>query len=98
MSVRPLRDRVLVKRLEAEEKTAGGLYVPSSAKEKPQRGEVMAVGSGKVNKDGQVIPMQLKVGDQILFSKYSGSDVKIEGTEHLILREDDVLGVFENNS
>lgn len=98
MSVRPLRDRVLVKPSEAEEKTAGGLFVPSSAKEKPQRGEVIAVGRGKINKDGDIIPMQLAVGDQVLYSKYSGSEVKLEGETHLILREDDILGVFLNNS
>ena len=98
MTVRPLRDRVLVKPSEAEEKTAGGLYVPSSAKEKPQRGEVIAVGNGKVGKDGSLIAMQLNVGDQVLYSKYSGSEVKLDGDTHLILREDDVLGVFLNNS
>ena len=95
MTVRPLQDRLLVKRIEAEEKTAGGLYVPTSAKEKPQQGEVLAVGRGKLNSDGEAIAMQVKVGDRVLFSKYSGSEVKIDGIEHLILREDDVLGVFE---
>lgn len=95
MTVRPLQDRVLVKRVDAEEKTAGGLYVPSSAKEKPQQGEVVAVGNGRLNKDGGVIAMQVKVGDRILFSKYSGTEVKIEGEEHLIMREDDILGIFE---
>lgn len=97
MSVRPLRDRVLVKRLEAEEKTAGGLFVPSSAKEKPQQAEVVAVGNGRLSKDGKVVPMQVAVGDRVLFSKYTGSEVKLDGVEHLILREDDILGVFVNN-
>ncbi len=96
MNVRPLRDRVLIKRVEAEEKSAGGIYMPASAKEKPQQAEVVAVGTGRVNKDGATIAMQVKVGDRILFSKYSGSEVKIEGEEHLILREDDILGVFES--
>ena len=95
MSVRPLRDRVLVKRVQAEEKTAGGLFMPASAKEKPQQGEIMAVGRGRMNKDGEFIAMQVSVGDRILFSKYSGSEVKLEGEELLILREDDILGVFE---
>lgn len=96
MNVRPLRDRVLIKRLEAEEKSAGGIYMPASAKEKPQQAEVVAVGTGRVSKDGNIVAMQVKVGDRILFSKYSGSEVKIEGEEHLILREDDILGVFES--
>jgi chaperonin GroES len=95
MKVRPLYDRILIKRVEEEEKTAGGLYIPDTAKEKPQQGIVVAVGNGKIQEDGSLRKLELKAGDKILFSKYSGNDIKIDGTEHLILREDDVLAVLE---
>ena len=95
MKVRPLYDRILIKRVDEEEKTAGGLFIPDTAKEKPQQGLVVAVGNGKVQEDGSLRKLEIKAGDKILFSKYSGNDIKIEGTEHLILREDDVLAVLE---
>lgn len=95
MKIRPLQDRVIVKRLEEEEKTKGGIIIPDSAKEKPQQGKVIAVGKGKVADDGKVIKLDVKVGDKILFSKYGGSEVKIGGEEHLIMREDDILGIIE---
>jgi chaperonin GroES len=96
MKVRPLQDRVLIKRLEDEtEKTKGGLYIPDSAKEKPQQGKVMAVGKGRVSDDGKVIPLDVKAGDKILFGKYSGSEIKVDGEELLIMREEDILGVVE---
>ncbi len=95
MKIRPLQDRVIVKRLEEEEKTKGGIIIPDTAKEKPQEGKVIAVGKGKVTEDGKVIPLDVKVGDRILFGKYSGTEVKIEGEEHLIMREDDILGIIE---
>jgi len=88
-----LQDRVLVKRLDGEEKSAGGIIIPDAAKEKPQQGEVVAVGSGRVTEDGKVRPLDLKQGDKILFGKYSGTEVKFSGTEYLIMREDDILGV-----
>jgi chaperonin GroES len=95
MKIRPLQDRVIVKRLEEEEKTKGGIIIPDTAKEKPQEGKVIAVGKGKVTEDGKVIPMDVKVGDKILFGKYSGTEIKIGGEEHLIMREEDILGVIE---
>jgi len=95
MKVRPLYDRILVKRIEEEEKTAGGLYIPDTAKEKPQQAIVVAVGNGKLQEDGSLRKLEIKAGDKILFSKYSGNDIKIDGTEHLIMREDDVLAVLE---
>ena len=95
MKVRPLYDRILIKRVDEEEKTAGGLFIPDTAKEKPQQGIVVAVGAGKVQEDGSLRKLEIKAGDKILFSKYSGNDIKIDGTEHLILREDDVLAVLE---
>ena len=96
MKVRPLQDRVLIKRLEEDvEKTKGGLYIPDSAKEKPQQGKVMAVGKGRVSDDGKVIPLDVKAGDKILFGKYSGSEIKVDGEELLIMREEDILGVVE---
>jgi chaperonin GroES len=96
MKIRPLQDRVIVKRLEDEdEKTKGGIIIPDTAKEKPQRGKVVAVGKGKLNEDGKVIAMDVKKGDVILFGKYAGSEIKIDGEEHLIMREDDILGVLE---
>ncbi len=95
MKLRPLQDRVLVKRIAEEEKTKGGIIIPDTAKEKPQEGKVIAVGKGKLNDDGKLIPLQVKVGDKILFGKYSGSEIKIDGEEHLIMREEDILGVVE---
>lgn len=96
MKVRPLADRILVKRVEEETKTAGGILIPDNAKEKPMEAAVVAVGTGKVLADGKVRPMEVKVGDRVLFSKYSGTEIKLEGTEHLILREDDILGIVNN--
>ncbi|HZP46575.1 MAG TPA: co-chaperone GroES [Candidatus Binataceae bacterium] len=93
--IRPLGDRILVKRIQEEEKTKGGIIIPDTAKEKPQEGKVVAVGKGKKNEEGTVIPLEVKAGDRILFGKYSGSEIKLDGEEHLILREDDVLGVLE---
>src|SRR5262245_5151445 len=96
IKIRPLQDRVIVKRLEEEvEKTKGGIIIPDTAKEKPQQGKIIATGKGKVNDDGKVTPLDVKVGDRILFGKYSGSEIKIDGEEHLIMREDDILGVVE---
>ncbi len=95
MKFRPLQDRILVKRVESEERTAGGLIIPDTAKEKPQEGEVMAVGNGKKLENGSVQALDVKVGDRILFGKYSGSEIKIDGVEHLILREDEILGVLD---
>jgi chaperonin GroES len=96
MTIRPLHDRILVKRLEEQEKTAGGLYIPDTAKEKPIEALVVAVGNGKVLEDGTVRKLDVKEGDRVLFGKYSGTEVKIEGEEHLIMREDDILGVIES--
>lgn len=96
LKIRPLHDRLIVKRLDEEEKTRGGIIIPDSAKEKPQQGEVLAVGNGKVLNDGEKVPLDVKVGDKILFSKYSGNDIKIDGEEYLIMREDDVQAVIEN--
>ena len=96
MKIRPLQDRVIVKRLEeAVEKTKGGIIIPDTAKEKPQHGKVIAVGKGKLNDDGKLTPLDVKVGDKILFGKYSGSEIKIDGEEHLIMREEEILGVVE---
>lgn len=95
MNLRPLQDRIIVKRLEEENVTAGGIFIPDTAKEKPQRGEIVAVGKGKVTDDGKLQPMEVKVGDKVLFGKYSGTEIKIEGQDYLIMREDDVLGVIE---
>jgi chaperonin GroES len=95
MKIRPLNDRILVKRLEGEEKTAGGIIIPDSAKEKPAEGEIVAVGSGKLNDAGERVAMDVKVGDRVLFSKYGGTDVKLDGEDYLIMREDDILGVIE---
>ena len=99
MNIRPLYDRIVVKRIEeSAEKTASGLFIPDSAKEKPQEGEVIAVGQGKRADDGKLIALDVKVGDRILFGKYSGSDIKMDGEEYLIMREDEVLGVIEAKS
>jgi len=95
MKIRPLQDRVIVKRLEEEEKTKGGIIIPDTAKEKPQEGKVIAVGKGKITEEGKVVPLDVKVGDRILFGKYAGTEIKIEGEEHLIMREEDILGVIE---
>ena len=95
MKVRPLQDRLLVRRVEEEEKTKGGIIIPDSAKEKPIEGEVIAVGSGKILDNGKVLPLEVRPGDRILFGKYSGTDIKLDGVEHLILREDEVLGVIQ---
>ncbi|MDD5722621.1 MAG: co-chaperone GroES [Syntrophales bacterium] len=95
MKIRPLHDRIIVKRLEEEEKTKGGIIIPDSAKEKPMEGKVIAVGNGKVTDDGKILTMDVKAGDKVLFSKYSGTEVKIDGVEHLIMREDDILGIIE---
>lgn len=95
MNIKPLHDRVVVKRVEDEPTTDGGIIIPDSAKEKPAQGEIMAVGGGKIKDDGNILPMNVKVGDRILFSKYSGTEVKLEGQEYLIMREDDILGIIE---
>ena len=95
MKIRPLQDRIIVKRLEEETKTKGGIIIPDTAKEKPVEGKIIAVGKGKVADDGKLIPMDVKVGDKVLFSKYGGTEVKIDGEEYLIMREDDILGVIE---
>jgi len=95
MKFRPLHDRILVERVESEEKTAGGIILPDTAKEKPQQGKIISVGTGKRTEDGKVLPMELKAGDTILFGKYSGTEIKIEGNEYLIMKEDDVLGIVE---
>lgn len=95
MTIRPLQDRVLVKRLQEEEKTKGGIIIPDTAKEKPIEGKVVAVGNGYVQKDGKVRKLDVKKGDRVLFGRYSGTDIKIDGEEHLIMREDDILAVIE---
>src|SRR4030043_43616 len=95
MQIRPLHDRLIVKRLEEEEKTKGGIIIPDTVKEKPIEGKVIAVGTGRVKKDGTKIPMEVKKGDQILFAKYAGTEVKIDGEEHLMMKEDDVLAIME---
>jgi len=95
MKIRPLQDRIIVKRIEEEEKTKGGIIIPDTAKEKPMEGEVIAVGSGKVLENGTKQSPEVKKGDRVLFGKYSGTEVKIDGVEHLIMREDDILGVIE---
>lgn len=95
MNLRPLKDRVLIKYSEEPEKSAGGLFIPDTAKEKPQRGEIVAVGTGKITDDGKVQKMEVKVGDIVLFEKYSGSKINIDETEYLIIREDDILGIVQ---
>jgi chaperonin GroES len=95
MKIRPLQDRILVKRLEEEETSKGGIIIPDTAKEKPSQGMVIAVGKGKVLEDGKQMPLEVKKDDRILFSKYAGTDIKIDGDEYLIMREDDVLGIVE---
>ena len=95
MKIRPLQDRVIVKRVEEEGKTKGGIIIPETAKEKPMEGKIISAGKGKVLEDGKIRPLDVKAGDRILFGKYSGTEVKIDGEEHLIMREDDILGVIE---
>ncbi|MCZ6450523.1 MAG: co-chaperone GroES [Deltaproteobacteria bacterium] len=95
MKIRPLQDRVIVKRIAEEEKTKGGIIIPDTAKEKPQEGRVVAVGKGKVNDDGKITPLDVKVNDRVLFGKYSGSEINIDDEEHLIMREEDILGIVE---
>jgi len=95
MNIRPLHDHVLVIRQESEQKTAGGIIIPDTAKEKPQQGKVIAVGKGRILEDGKVTPLIVKEGDRVLFSKYGGTEIKIDGEEHLIMREDDILAIFE---
>ena len=95
MKIRPLQDRVIIQRIKEEEKSKGGIIIPDTAKEKPQEGKVIAVGKGKVNDDGKLIPLDVKVNDRILFGKYSGTEINIDGEEHLIMREEDILGIIE---
>ncbi|MFI5400607.1 MAG: co-chaperone GroES [SAR324 cluster bacterium] len=94
MNIRPLQDRVIVERIEATEKSAGGLFIPDTAKEKPQEGKITAVGNGKRKDDGTLIPMDVKAGDRVLFAKYAGSDVTVNGKEYFIMRQEDILGVL----
>jgi len=95
MKIRPMNDRILVVRVEEEKKTAGGIIIPDTAKEKPQEGKVVAAGPGKMGEDGKRIPMELKKGDRVLFAKYAGSEIKVDGVEHIFMREDDILGILE---
>ena len=95
MNLRPMQDRIIVKRVDEETKTAGGIFIPDTAKEKPQQGEVVAVGKGKKGEDGKVTPLDVKAGDRVLFGKYAGTEIKLEGQDYLIMREDDILGVIE---
>lgn len=96
MNIRPLHDRLIVKRFEEEEKTKGGIIIPDNAKEKPQQGEVIAVGSGKILEDGKKAPLEVKKGDRVLFGKYSGTEIKIDGIEYLMMREEDILGIVDS--
>lgn len=95
MNIRPLHDRLIVKRFEEEERTKGGIIIPDNAKEKPQEGEVIAVGSGKVLEDGKKAPLEVKKGDRVLFGKYAGTEIKIDGNEYLMMREEDILGIVD---
>ena len=95
MKVRPLKDRIIVKRLEEEEKTKGGIIIPDSAKEKPIEGKVVAVGDGMINKEGKKVPLEIKKGDRVLFTKYGGTEIKMDGEEHLMMKEEDVLAIIE---
>ena len=97
MNIRPLHDRLIVKRFEEEEKTKGGIIIPDNAKEKPQQGEVIAVGNGKVLDDGKKVPLEVKKGDRVLFGKYSGTEIKIDGSEYLMMREEDILGIVQGS-
>lgn len=94
VGVRPLHDRILVRRMAEEEKTAGGLYIPDTAKEKPQRGEIIATGKGRTTEDGKTLPLEVKVGDRVLFGKYAGTELKLNGEEYLMMREEDILGII----
>lgn len=94
IKVRPLHDRILVRRLQEDEKTAGGIIIPDTAKEKPQRGEIVAAGKGRVNSDGKVIPLEVRTGDKVLFGKYAGTELKLNGEEYLMMREEDILGIL----
>ncbi|RYZ72231.1 MAG: co-chaperone GroES [Proteobacteria bacterium] len=94
IGVRPLHDRILVRRMAEEEKTAGGLFIPDNAKEKPQKGEIIATGKGRITEDGKVPPLEVKAGDKVLFSKYAGTEIKLEGQEYLMMKEEDILGIF----
>ena len=96
MKVTPLHDRIVVSRIEAEEKTKGGIIIPDTAKEKPQEGRILAVGPGKRDKDGNLIPLEVKAGDRVLFTKWAGTEIKIDGQEHMVMKEDDILGVIES--
>ena len=96
MKVTPLHDRIVVSRIEAEEKTKGGIIIPDTAKEKPQEGRILAVGPGKRDKDGNLIPLEVKAGDRVLFTKWAGTEIKIDGQEHMIMKEEDILGVIES--
>lgn len=95
MKLRPLQDRIIVKRVDEETKTAGGIFIPETAKEKPQQGEIIAVGKGKTTEDGKLLPLDVKTGDKVLFGKYAGTEIKLDGVDYLIMREDDILGVLE---
>jgi chaperonin GroES len=95
LGVRPLHDRILVRRMAEEEKTAGGLFIPDTAKEKPQRGEIVAAGKGRVTEDGKTLPLEVKAGDKVLFSKYAGTEIKLSGEEYLMMREEDILGIIQ---
>ncbi len=95
MNIRPLHDRLIVKRFDEEERTKGGIIIPDNAKEKPQQGEVVAVGNGKVFDDGRRVPLELKKGDRVLFGKYSGTEIKVDGSEYLMMKEEDILGIIE---
>jgi chaperonin GroES len=97
MNIRPLHDRLIVKRFDEEERTKGGIIIPDNAKEKPQQGEVIAVGSGKILEDGKKAPLEVKKGDRVLFGKYSGTEIKIDGNEYLMMREEDILGIVERS-
>ena len=94
VAVRPLHDRILVRRMAEEEKTAGGLFIPDTAKEKPQRGEIVATGKGRITEDGKILPLEVKNGDRVLFGKYSGTEFKLDGNEYLMMREEDILGII----
>ena len=94
IGVRPLHDRILVRRMAEEEKTAGGLFIPDNAKEKPQKGEIVATGKGRITEDGKVLPLEVKADNKILFSKYAGTEIKLEGQEYLMMKEEDILGIF----
>lgn len=95
LGVRPLHDRILVRRMAEEDKTAGGLFIPDTAKEKPQRGEIVAAGKGRITEDGKVLPLEVKAGDKVLFSKYAGTEIKLSGEDYLMMREEDILGIIQ---